>query len=514
MTMVTKILSQVTGLIVLVFLSACTMVGPDFKTPDSQVPEAWSTAEDQRIESAVEDHVDWWQEFNDPALNALIEKAYDGNLGLQVAGLRVLEARATLGRVEGFLYPQSQRIGARATRVELSENAEPISNLPGPIADATDTSFSNMGIGIDAFWELDFWGRFRRGVEAADAGLYGSIFNYDDMLVTLTGEVASAYILLRTLEERLAVAEKNVVVQKRGLEIADVRFRNGITTELDVQQAKALLYNTQSLIPLINTGIKKTKHALSLLLGEPPGQLSEILSMSTSIPSGPQSIAVGVPSELLRRRPDVRRAEMMAAAQSAAIGVAKADLYPAFRLLGSVGYVADSSGDIFNSNSIAGVGGFGVMWNFLNYGRIKNNIRVNDARFQQQVATYQYTVLAAAREVDDALISFLSAQEEADMKAASATAAVRSVELAMILYRDGVTNYTTVLDTQRIQLLQEDAFIAAKSKIGLQLIAAYKALGGGWQMRLDNDFVPAKTKKEMMDRTDWGKLFEDQKSGK
>jgi len=332
------------------------------------------------------------------------------------------------------------------------------------------------------------------------------------MLVTLTGEVASTYVLLRTLEERLAIAEKNVGVQQRGLDIADVRFRNGITTELDVQQAKALLYNTESLIPLLNTGIEKAKHALSLLLGQTPGQLSEILSLSNGIPAGPTSIAAGVPGELLRRRPDVRRAEMLAATQSAAIGVAKADLYPAFRLVGSVGYVADSVGDIFKGDSFSGVGGFGFMWKILNYGRLKNNVRIPDARFQQLVAAYQLTVLAAAREVDDALVAFLNTQKEVQLKDASAIAAVRSVDLAMTLYRDGVTNYTTVLDTQRIQLLQQDALVAAKSKEGLQLIAAYKALGGGWQISEDSDYIPVKTKNEMLDRTDWGDLLESAKS--
>jgi NodT family efflux transporter outer membrane factor (OMF) lipoprotein len=496
------------ALLSVMLLAGCAMVGPNFTTPVSEVPEAWSNVDDPRIEPTREEHANWWQAFNDPALNALIEKAYEGNLGLQIAGLRVYEARAALGRVEGFLYPQSQRIGARVTRIELSENAEPISNLPDVVADNTDTSFSNYGVGIDAIWELDFWGRYRRGIEAADANLAGSIANYDDMLVTLTGEVASAYVILRTLEERLAIAQRNVDVQKRSLKIADVRFRNGITTELDVQQAKALLYNTESLIPFLEAGIVKAKHVISLLLGQPPGQLSEILSQSQSIPVGPESIAVGVPGELLRRRPDVRRAEMMAAAQSNLIGVAKADLYPAFRLVGSVGYVADSTGDIFESDSFAGVGGFGVMYKFLNYGRLKNNVRIQDARFQQLVTAYQLTVLAAAREVDDALVSFLSAQEESRLKANSATAAERAVELALILYRDGVTDYTTVLDTQRIQLLQQDALVAARSQVGLQLIAAYKALGGGWQMKEDNDLISAKTMKEMEDRTDWGQLLE------
>jgi NodT family efflux transporter outer membrane factor (OMF) lipoprotein len=488
------------------------MVGPNFKTPESQVPDAWSNADDPRIQSTREEHANWWQAFNDPALNALIEKAYQSNIGLQIAGLRVYEARAALGRVEGLLYPQSQSIHAGISQIKLSRNADPISNLPDVVAEGTDDSFTNYGVGIDAFWELDFWGRYRRGIEAADANLAGSIANYDDMLVTLTGEVASSYVILRTLETRLAIAEKNVEVQKRSLQIADVRFRNGLTTELDVQQAKALLYNTESLIPFLEAGIVKTKHAISLLLGEPPGQLSEILGKSQFIPVGPASIAVGVPGELLRRRPDVRRAEMMAAAQSGAIGVAKADLYPAFRLIGSVGYVADSTGDIFNSDSFTGVGGFGIMWKFLNYGRLKNTVRIQDARFQQLVAAYQLTVLAAAREVDDALVSFLSAQEEARFKADSAAAAERAVELALILYRDGVTDYTTVLDTQRIQLLQQDALIAVKGKVGLQLIAAYKALGGGWQMRINNDFIPPKIRKEMRDRTNWGNLLEAGKS--
>lgn len=497
-----------TLVVMVAFSAGCTMVGPDFVTPDSKTPEAWSKQQDQRINVQADEHRDWWKAFNDPALNALIENAYESNLQLQVAGLRILESRAILGRVEGFIYPQSQNLGANVSRIKLSENAEPISNLPSPISEQFDDSFTNYGIGLDAAWELDFWGKYRRAIESADANLAASVANYDDVLITLTGDVASAYITLRSLQERLDIARRNVVVQARSLEIAQVRFDQGITTELDVQQAKSLLFNTESLIPLIDTQIVKTKNALSILLGRPPENLAEILGRNDMLPKIPTSLNVGVPGELLRRRPDVRRAEMQAATSSAQIGVAKADFYPSFQLLGSVGYVADSTGDLISSDSVAGIGGFGFMWKFLNYGRIENQVRINDARFQQAITAYQLTVLAAAQEVDDALVSFINSQTEREKKAASAKAAERAVQLAMTQYRDGVTDYTTVLDTQRIQLAQQDALVAAKSKMGLQLIAAYRALGGGWQLRENKGFVPDAVKQQMLERTDWGELMQ------
>ncbi len=329
-----------------------------------------------------------------------------------------------------------------------------------------------------------------------------------NVLVTLSGEVGRGNILLRTLEERLTVAEKNVTTQETGLEIAQVRFDGGLTTELDVQQAKALLYNTQSTLPVLNTAITRIRHGISILIGRAPADLIEILGPAGTIPNADTTIAADVPATLIRRRPDIRRAEMLASAQASVVGVRKADMYPAFRLVGSIGSIADSGGDLFGGDSLSSVAGFGMMWKFLNYGRSKNNVRIADARFQQSINVYQLTVLAAAREVEDSLVAFNDAKQETALKAQSALAAERAVELALTLYSDGVTNYTTVIDTQRIQFLQQGAVISAKGTTAMNLIAAYKALGGGWQRRENQSFINNENKAEMQLRTNWGELLD------
>lgn len=501
-------LRLIVGFSAMLMLSSCAMVGPDYVKPDTAVDPAWSEAKSAEVVTESEEHRQWWKSFADPVLDALIEKAYAQNLSLQIAGLRVYEARAVLGLAAGSLYPQVQSGRASLGRIELSENAEPVSNLPDSVARGVDTSFSNYRLGLDAAWELDFWGRFRRGVESADANLAASIATYDDFLVTLTGEVATAYVLLRTLEERLAFAERNVAIQQRSLEIADVRARNGLVTELDVQLARTLLGNTRATIPVIQTGIRKSKHALSLLIGTTPGELGQIIDAPGMIPDAPDSIAVGIPADLLRRRPDIRRAELQAAAQSARIGVAQADLYPAFRLAGTVGYAADSTGDLISSDSIAGFGTIGFNWKFLNYGRLRNNVRVQDAKFQQAVAAYQNTVLNAAREVEDGLVSFRNAREQVDYLIDSVKAARRAVELAQTQYRDGVISYTLVLDAQQFVLLNEDQLTKARGDVASGLIATYKALGGGWQLREGKPFVPEAVRASMSQRTNWGELLE------
>lgn len=490
-------------------VSGCAMVGPDFQKPEAEVPEKWSSVSDEEgiVRSETADHREWWKNFNDPILDTLIQMAYEQSLTLQIAALRVYEARAILGVAASTLYPQSQRATASAGSVRLSENAEPIANLPPAVGSLVDTSFSNYRLGLDAAWELDFWGRFRRGVESADANLAATVATYEDVLITLTGEVATAYILLRTLEERLTYAESNVALQQRSYEIASVRQRNGLVTELDVQLARTLLGSTRATIPVIKSGIRKAKLALGLLLGTPPGELP-ILNEPGMIPVSPENVAVGIPADLLRRRPDIRRSELQAAAQSARIGIAKADFYPALRLTGTVGYAANSSGDLFDSNSFYGLGAVGFSWKILNYGRLKNNVRIQDAKFEQLVAAYQHKVLNAAREVEDGLVSFVNAREQVTYLTDSVDAARRAADLAQTQYRDGIISYSLVLDAQRFLLLNEDLLTEARGKVAVSLIATYKALGGGWQIRGESIFIPDDTKSSMEERGDWGSLLE------
>ena len=376
----------------------------------------------------------------------------------------------------------------------------------------------NYNLGVQIGWEIDFWGKFRRGIESADAALLASIADYDTVLVTLTADAANLYVIIRTFQERLAIARKNVKIQERSLNIADVRFRNGATTELDVQQAKTLLFSTQATIPALESDLHQTENALSTLLGKLPGYVRQMVGGQGKIPSPPAQIAVGIPADLLRRRPDVRGAELQAAAQSALIGVAKADFYPSVALLGSIGLSATQSsnttasgksgiGEWFTGDSLTYMGGPSVTWNIFNYGQISNNVRTQDARLQQLLVNYQNVVLQAAQEVEDSSVGFIRAQEQAGFLDESVTAALRSVDLAVIQYRDGAVDYTRVLNTQQSLILQQDQATVARGDIARNLTDLYRALGGGWQLRAGKDFVPDATKNTMAERTNWGDLL-------
>jgi len=505
------------ALIVCAFIAGGCAVGPDYIKPSAPEPEQWLEQDDARIQSETEDYSQWWKVFNDPVLDSLIEKAYQQNLTLRIAGIRIMEARAELGIAFGEQFPQVQQIRGGYAYSSGSENTA--NSLLG------DLSYGDVNVGFDAAWEMDFWGKFRRAVQSNVASLDASIANYDDFLVTLTAEVARAYVRIRTFEQRLFIARENVKVQERSLRIARVRFDAGEVTELDVMQAITLLKNTEASIPRLEAGLRQSKNALCILLGTTPSDLQDVLGEGrVGIPTAPAEVAVGVPAELLRRRPDIRLAELQVAAQSPLIGVAKADLYPHFVLFGSIGLRSsdgnltksggtEGSGlsDLFDGDSLEFFGGPSVSWDILNYGRIKNRVRVQDARLQELVVSYQNTVLRAAQEVEDALIGFLRSQEEEALLSQSVHAAKRSVEIAMIQYREGIESYQRVLDTQRAQAEQEDIFADTSGSVALNLIAIYKALGGGWEIREGNDFVPEKTKEEMRTRTNWGDLLETEK---
>ena len=494
---------------VLMLLAGCTKVGPDFVKPDAPIADGWTEVGELQLNATQTDHADWWKAFDDPVLDKIINEAYHQNLTLQVAGLRILEARAQLGLAIGNAWPQQQQANLGATYSSPSDNTAGSAFLD-------DTWNYNTGVQIG--WEIDFWGKFRRGIESADAALLASIADYDTVLVTLTADAANLYVVIRTFEKRLAIARENVKIQERSLKIADVRFRNGATTELDVQQAKTLLFSTQATIPALESDLRRAENALSTLLGKPPGHIRQFLGADGKIPSPPTQIAVGIPADLLRRRPDVRGAELQAAAQSALIGVAKADFYPSVALLGSIWLSATQTsnttasgksgiGEWFTGDSLTYMGGPSVTWNIFNYGQISNNVRTQDARLQQLLVNYQNVVLQAAQEVEDSSVGFIRAQEQAGFLDESVTAALRSVDLAVIQYRDGAVDYTRVLNTQQSLILQQDQATVARGDIARNLTDLYRALGGGWQLRAGKDFVHDATKERMAERTNWGDLL-------
>ena len=488
-------------LIAAILTGGCAMIGPDFSTPAATVADEWTTGETPGVTRQPPAESQWWKVFNDPVLDKLVQTAYEQNLSLQIAGLRVLEARAQLGIVTGSLYPQSQSVSGN-----YSYNR-------GKETPFTDKYFSQAGVGFDAGWELDFWGKFRRGVESADANLIANIASYDDVLVTLTAEVARNYVLIRTLEERIRLARENITIQQRSLELTSNQFETGSVTELDMQQATTQLRNTQASIPNLLISLEQAQHAMSILMGMPPQDLNEILGEASDIPTAPAEIAAGIPADLLRRRPDIKQAELQAAAQSAQIGVADAELLPSFTLFGSIGWNVndagnDDLGDLFDSSNLAFSTGPSFQWKILNYGRLKNQVRVQDARFQQLLTNYENVVLGAAAEVENAISSFVHSGVEAEYRQQSAAAAKRSAELSMLQYTEGVSLYQSVLDATRSLASQQDAYAVTRGNIATSVIALYKALGGGWEVRLGNDFVPAEVREEMSERTDWGDLLE------
>jgi NodT family efflux transporter outer membrane factor (OMF) lipoprotein len=497
------------GLTLVLMITGCTTLGPDFARPEVPAAPAWQTTDDA-LSGEPGEQAEWWKLFNDPVLDTLIEKAYRQNLPLQIAGLRILEARAQLGIAVGNRYPQLQQASGSVSAVELSKNSPNFSPL-------TEDEFTNYQAGFDAAWELDFWGRFRRGIEAAEANLSASVADYDNALVSLTAEVARVYVTIRTLEERLALAQANITLQQESLRVARVRFDNGATTELDVQQAMSNLADTQALVPALRKSLRQANNGLSVLLGMPPSDLTQMLGEPGTIPAVPVQVAAGVPADLLRRRPDVQAAELQAASQSALVGVAETDLYPSFSLVGSIGYQSSdtggsSAGDLFDSDSLFYSAGPSFRWNILNYGRIRNNVRVQDARLQQTLVNYRNSVLTAYREVEDAMVAFVQSQQESAFRAAGAQAAARSTEIANIQYREGSVDFQRVIDTERALVNQQDQWTSTRGDIALNLIAMYKALGGGWEVREGRDFVSEDNRSEMAERTNWGDLLEPETS--
>jgi NodT family efflux transporter outer membrane factor (OMF) lipoprotein len=481
------------------------MVGPNFIRPKAAVSPTWLDADDQRVKTGPSEYSNWWKAFNDLVLDRLVERAYRENLSLRIAGVRVLEARAQLGIAIGGLYPQTQQASGSLQYNRISENAPLAANY-------STLTYSQDQVGINASWELDFWGRFRRTIESADAAWHATVADYDNALVSLTGDVANSYILIRTLEKRNDIAHQNVETQRESLKIAEARFRYGTTSELDVEQAKTVLNNTLASIPTIETQLRQAKDALSILLGLPPSNLADFLEGSSEIPVSLPQVAVGIPADLLRRRPDIRSAEYQAIAQCAQIGVAKADLYPAFSLAGMFGFSSSDYGqpnliDIFKWQSRTYQIGPSFQWKIFNYGRITNNVRLQDARFQELLITYQNAVLAAQQDVEDNLVAFLRAQERAEFLGQSAAAAKRSLDLAVLQYREGIKDFTTVLVAQQALLTEQDNLAATLGTISSNLVGVYRALGGGWEIREGKELVPPDIKETMAKRTNWGKLL-------
>ncbi len=487
-------------------LAGACKVGPNYTTPPADVAGQWtpSPAVTNEAPGAAERY--WWRHFDDPILEQLVQVAHRNNLSLQVAGVRVLEARAQLSKSIGNLFPQQQAISAGVGYSRLNDGL--VSTVPG-----VNPDYLSDQILFAATWEIDFWGKYRRGIESDRAAYLASFAAYEDALVTLTADVAASYVSICASEELIRVARDNVRVQEESLRIAAAQFSAGETSQRDVQQARTQLFQTQAQIPRLEESLSQTRNSLAVLLGETTEQVQRRLAGAQNIPVPPPSIAVGIPYDLLRRRPDVRAAGFAAASKSALIGVARANMYPAFSLTGEFGFQSNNQGtrslaDMFTWQGRALNAGANVLFPVFNYGRLQNQVRVQDAQFQEALLTYQNTVLQAQQEVENGLATFANEQRAVTVLTEAAGAARRSTELAMIQYKGGQADYTTVLTAQQAQLAVEDSLVTARGNVVQGLIAIYRALGGGWEMREDGDVVSEAVKADMTRRTDWGKLLE------
>jgi len=453
-------------------------VGPNFQPPKTTPPAQWS-APQAGGETNLEPSLDsWWKSFNDPQLDSLVERAVRTNQDLRIAEARVREARAFYRIASSQLWPTVDAGGSYA-RENQSKNQPILGSLPMPSGIPYENNVYQAG--FDASWEIDVFGGNRRAVEAGKAEAAAAEFGRRNVLVTLLGEVARNYVELRGCQRRLEIATNNLATQQEALALAQNRFNNGLTSDLDVQQAATILANTRAAIPMLETGIQDYIHRLGVLLGHPPEALLAELSAPAPIPSAPPIVPAGLPSDLLRRRPDIQQAERQLAASTARIGVATADLFPKFSLTGVAGYESTSASDWFSGGSKFWSIGPTVQWRIFDAGRIRANIRVQDARQEQALAAYEKTVLLSFEDVENSLVAYAKEQIRRRSLEDAVASSQDSLHLANQLYGNGLASFINVLDAERSLYQAQDALVQSDKAVTQNLISLYKALGGGWE---------------------------------
>ena len=486
-------------------LNAC-LVGPHYKEPLKKVAEHWKK-DSTVVTTARTKNIAWWTVFRDPTLTALIQKGYRNNLSLMSAAVRVLQSRAQLAQSVGSLYPQQQILTGNYTAYRTGG---------GSLQEVLPSTFQTAMLGFSATWEIDFWGKYRRAILANDAAFLASYAAYDNALVTLIADIATTYIDIRTTEALIQVTRQNIQVQSKAVDISESRFNAGETSQLDVEQAKTELFQTKASLPQYISNLQHQKDVLAVLLGTTPDRVNRLLMKKKGIPVAPTRVAVGIPKEALVQRPDIYQARLQAITQSEAIGATKANLFPSFSLAGSFAFSANtisgnSISDLFNVSNTNGTAGPTFNWPILNYGQITNAVRTQDAVYQQAVLNYLNVVLKAQQEVQDNITQFIEAKHAEQLLMIANRSAIKSTQLSLIRYKEGESDYTPVLDSERQQLQVQTALTNAKGNIPKALVALYRALGGGWQIRGCNDIVPLKIKQEMAARTNWGHLLQQPK---
>ncbi len=488
-------------------LSGCTTVGPDYHKPETKISDQWNT-DNLGVKTTPTQDATWWKSFNDPILNHLIEVGYRNNLTLQSVGANVLQARAQLAQSVGELYPQQQAITGNYTRQRINNSNQYAGIVP--------TNFETDTVSISASWEPDFWGKYRRAIKADDATFLASIAAYDDALVSLTADIGSSYVAIRAYQAQIATAKKSIVALKQSLELMQTRYHNGQVNLSDVEQTRINLNQAEANLPTLNASLQQEKDALAVLLGTTPDQVDALLQPSSkttsAIPIAAKNIAVGIPKDVLRQRPDVYQAELEAIANSEGIGAIKAQLYPAFTLNGSFGYSSSNAGqsstnNLFQwSNHTYSVGP-SLSIPIFNYGQITNQVRQQDAAFQASIFNYQNTVLNAQKEVQDSITSYVEAEKTLSAMVTANNAALENLHLTQARYEVGEVDYSDVLNAEINQLNIQATLINAQSSVPQNAISLYRALGGGWQIRQGHDVVSDQVKQQMRERTNWGDLL-------
>lgn len=455
-------------------------VTPDYHPPAPDVPARWSEAPENNV-SALPAPTPWWTTFNDPELDSLVERAVRANVYLQLAEARIREARARGRIAAGLLWP-SVEATASYTRERESINA------PGPVLGTPGGQFeSNAGqpenlfqAGFDATWELDVFGGKRRSVEAAQADLESSIYDRGAVALTLLAEVARNYIDLRGLQQQLVVARDNLAAQQETLDLTRARYKGGLATDLNVARAEAQVEMMASRIPVLETSYKEAVHRLAVLLGQQPSALSDELLAIRPIPVAASDIPYGLPSDILRQRPDIRRAERQIAAATARLGIATAELYPKFSLLGTVGLASVAASDFFSGSSTFWSIGPSLTWPIFRGGQIVATIEVRDAQMQQALIGYRQAILNALEDVENAIVAYTRERNRRVALANAVNANQRAVNLASDLYIHGLSDLRDVLDAQRNLFQAQSDLMQSDAAVSTNLVALYKALGGGW----------------------------------
>jgi len=472
-----KVTQRLTAGTALILTVAGCKVGPNYRTPEAAVPPAYHEKLATETNQPTQNLNEWWRVFQDPQLNNLIGQAVLANHDLRLARSRVREARAQAGVTRSALFPTVDASGDYS-RLRVSEHT-PTGFLARAAGEPVEQNFFNAG--LDMNWELDVFGGNRRGLEAAQADLAAAEENRRGVLITVIGDVGLTYLDLRGLQRQLAVARDNLRLQEQTLDLTRDRFRAGLANELDTARAEAQAANTRSSIPLLEQDIQRSIHRLSILIGKEPAELEAQLSEPAPIPPAVPGIPIGLPSDLLRRRPDIRNAERQLAAATARVGVATADLFPRFFLTGTAGLQSLNASDFFDAGSRFWSLGPSVRWPIFSAGRIRQNIKVQNALEEQSLIRYEQTVLTSLEEVENALVACGKEQEHRQALVQSEAANRRAVELADERYRSGLVDFLNVLETQRTLLDVQDELARSDRTIDQNLVRLYKALGGGWE---------------------------------